>query len=319
MRRLGGFVLVGAFALGCGFDTEGIGRGLDVEVDDDEDDDGSADDPNADPVATSQPPDDSAGTSATGTTTGADPSATAADEDSGDETAGVVEETTGASDDGTGAGEEGSTTDGGEGSTSGDAGEGSTSGDPTDSDAGSGDGGEDDSGNNACPASFTELLWADGADLSAPMGLLTDTSAMGDPDVATSEVADSGTVTFTVDVPCPGEYLVWGLVWDYWPGAYATDDPDSHYVAADGGSEVVWRYGCQTGEGDDGLSWQRFEALQAQPCDTVALVLDVQAAGEHTLSFRNREWGSGSVVAGVSALILTTDATLDPYAEYTPY
>lgn len=318
MRRLGGFVVMGALALGCGFDTEGIGRELDVDVDDDADDDDAADDPAADPTAATLPPDDSVGTTTgAGTaTTAADPSTSGAGDDSGDETAGIVPQTSNASaDDG------GSTTDSTTGraaeSSGGEPGDGSTSGDPSDSDAETGNAG--DTGNQACPAAFTGLWWADEAALFGPMALLTDTAAMGDPDVATSEVADSGTVTFTVDVPCPGEYLVWGLVWDYWPGAYASDDPDSHYVAANGGGEVVWRYGCQTTEGDDGLSWQRFEGLQAQPCDTVALVLDVEAAGEHTLSFRNREWGSGSVVAGISAVILTTDASLDPYDEYAPY
>ncbi len=318
MRRLGGFVVMGALALGCGFDTEGIGRELDVEIDDDtDDDDDPADDPAADPSAATLPPEDPQGT-ATGSessTSETSTSSSGAEDDSGDETAGVLPETSDASaDDG---GSTGDSTSGTAQGTGEDPSDGTTSGAASDSAAETTGGG--DSGNAQCPAEFTGLWWAGDAALSAPMALLTDTAAMGNPDVATSEVADSGVATFTVDVPCPGEYLVWGLVWDYWPGAYATDDPDSHYVAADGGGEVVWRYGCQTNEGDDGLSWQRFEGLQAQPCDTVALVLDVQEAGEHTLSFRNREWGSGSVVAGISAIILTTEPSLDPYAEYTPY
>jgi hypothetical protein len=168
-----------------------------------------------------------------------------------------------------------------------------------------------------CPTDVLTLLWAEQADVGLPMELVP-TDANMDPEVAMSVVAESGTVTFSIDFACPGQYAIWGLVWDYAPGAYGTDDPDSFYVGI-GGPEATWRYGCQTAEVDSGLSWQRLMSLDAQPCDASPLVIDVAEASTVELSFRNREAGDGSMVAGISAIVVASDAMADPAGLYTPY
>ncbi|MBC8070583.1 MAG: hypothetical protein IAG13_19785, partial [Deltaproteobacteria bacterium] len=177
--------------------------------------------------------------------------------------------------------------------------------------------GSEGGGAPACPQEVLSLLWAADAELGAPMELVP-TDANLDPEIAASVVEDSGTVSFAIDFACPGEYSVWGLVWDYAPGGYANDDPDSFFVGV-GGAEYTWRYGCQTGEQESGLSWQSLAALQVQPCDADALVIDVAAAGTVEIEFRNREAGYGSQVAGIGAIVVSSDAAADPYELYAPY
>lgn len=169
----------------------------------------------------------------------------------------------------------------------------------------------------ACPQDMLALFWANEATVGAPMQLVPTDANMA-PEAAASVVAESGTVTFDVEFACPGEYTIWGLVWDYAPGAYGTDDPDSFYVGV-GGPEQTWRYGCQTGEVASGLSWQPLLALQAQPCEAAPLVLDVAEAGSVQLQFRNREEGGGNAVAGIAAIVVASDGAADPTELYAPY
>lgn len=170
---------------------------------------------------------------------------------------------------------------------------------------------------DGCPHEKLDLLWAADAVVTAPMQLVT-ADANGSPLAAVSSVAESGTITFTVAFDCPGTYQAWGLVWDLAPGGYASNDPDSFYVGT-GDDEVTWRYGCQTGEADSGLSWQPLQSLLAQPCDVAALPIVVDAPGEVAITFRNREAGGGSSVAGIAALLVADDASSpDPYNSYTP-
>jgi hypothetical protein len=168
-----------------------------------------------------------------------------------------------------------------------------------------------------CPAEVFTILWSDAADVGAPMQLVP-TDANMDPDVAASAVAESGTITFAIDFACAGEYSLWGLVWDYAPGAYGSDDPDSFYVGI-GGPESTWRYGCQTATMTSGLSWQPLQALQAQPCDAAPLVIDVAVPTPVELNFRNREAGDGSAVAGIAALVVASNPDADPTELYAPY
>jgi hypothetical protein len=210
-------------------------------------------------------------------------------------------------------------------------GDGTDDGDPEDDDGDEGndddgsDGSDDDgtanhddsAGETSCPADISEIVWVDDAMLEAPMSLATVTGAQGDPSLAVSTVAESGKASFTLALPCAGEYFVWGLVWDYTPGAWGDPDPDSFHVGT-GGDEVVWRYGCQTFGLNDLLSWQRLERLDTQPCSSTGLALVATGPGDYTLSFRNREAGAGSMVAGISAVMISTDPNADPYALYTP-
>ena len=283
----------------CAFDASGNSRGLGVlEEADDADDDGRGDS-NSEPEPEPEPePSDEDDTRTD------DGSSVSADDrgDDGDDTGGeegsVLE--TGAHDDGDGTDgadiEEGGSTD----------------------DGGANEGGTDDGSANACPAEFFELYWAESADIGDPMQLLVAEDASQDPEVAVSSVAEEGTVTFPLHFDCAGEYAVWGLVWDYYPGAYSSEDPDSYYVGV-GGPQPTWRYGCQTGDVDSGLSWQRLESLDEQPCDTTPLVIAVAGEGDIELTFRNREAGASSEIAGIAAIVVSNDPDADPYELYQPY
>jgi hypothetical protein len=284
LRAFGGLASGAALVSACDFDSAGYGRhpGSVAEGSSEASTDGALDDASDDPATDDRGADDR----------GADDHG--ADDHGGSSAAPGDAGTTSS---GAAPGEE----------TSGDAGPGEVSSD------GSGDGDEV----AICPDQVFTLLWADQAVLGAPMELVP-TDANMDPDVAASAVAESGTVSFSIDFACAGEYVLWGLVWDYDPGAYGTDDPDSLYVGV-GGPEQTWRYGCQTGSAVSGLSWQPLTTLDAQPCDASPLLLEVADAGTVAVQFRNREAGGGSQVAGIAAIVVASDATADPADLYAPY
>lgn len=174
-----------------------------------------------------------------------------------------------------------------------------------------------------CPATFEMLLWSSDASVVEPMELFEDPDAEMTPDVAVSEVAESGDVTFTFDLPCAGSFYVWGLVWDFWPGGFANADPDSFYIAGTEAADITWRYGCQTQDDDSGLSWQPLQRLDKQPCFVTPVVLQTEEAtvGQQ-LSFRNREAGDlvwDPEVAGIAAIVISSDPDFNPYDLYTPY
>ncbi len=298
-----GSCLVLALAGACAFDASGNSRGLgalepaDEDPDDDGDDDGADDDGDEpEPEPEPEPGDDGA----TRTDDGA-----SADDDGGNEAG---------TDDGdegsvleTGADDDGDPTEGGD----------VDDGGSTDDGAGEADADADD-GADMCPVDVLDLHWAESAAIADPMVLLPAEGAMSDPEVAVSDVAEEGTATFPLHFDCGGQYYVWALVWDYYPGAYATEDPDSFYVGI-GGPEPTWRYGCQTGDVDSGLSWQKLEALTAQPCDVEPIMIDVVDGTDIELTFRNREEGWSSQVAGVAAIVISNDPDADPYSLYDPY
>ncbi|HET6582462.1 MAG TPA: hypothetical protein VFG69_03420 [Nannocystaceae bacterium] len=293
-----------ASASACSFDASGNSRGLGVlqpadddALDDSADDraDGSEDEPEPEP----EPDDDGA---------------TRTDDGNGslDDGAGDSGATSGNGDEGsvleTGAHDDGTTDDSGE----------LDGGDIGTDDGTVLDDGDDDDAAPMCPVDVLEIVWADAAQVADPMQLLIAEDAMEDPEVAVSPVAEEGTVTFSLHFDCAGEYSVWGLVWDYNPGAYASSDPDSLYVGV-GGPEPTWRYGCQTGNEESGLSWQRLRSLDAQPCDTSPLALVIAGETDVELTFRNREAGASSEIAGIAAIVVASDPSTDPYDLYAPY
>jgi hypothetical protein len=289
------------FAGACAFDASGNSRGLGVlepadedALDDDDDGDDDDGDDGAEPEP--EPGEDGATRPDDGGSVDDDDGGNEAGTDDGDE--GSVLET-GAQDDG-GTTDDGGDVDGGT------------------SDDGANEDGTDDGAQDMCPIDVLELHWAASASIADPMELLQTEGAMSDPEVAVSGVAEEGTATFPLEFECGGEYYVWGLVWDYYPGAYGTDDPDSYYVGV-GGPEPTWRYGCQTGDVGSGLSWQKLESLTNQPCDVEPIVIDVVAGTELELTFRNREAGWSSEVAGIAAIVISNDPDADPYSLYDPY
>ena len=295
--------------LGCAFETEDPTRGVEDSLGDDDDDDD--DDTGGEDSTTGQ----TSGISATtpeptsGQTGGPSTTADTSDTTDSDSTTNQVDpsETT-----------TGNDTSDGE-TTTGASAETTTGVDPSDTadETTTGAMAEEDSGPQ-CPQDFTQIYWSEDAAVVAPMSLLIVQSAQGDPQLAASETEGQGTVTYTFEVPCAGEYSVWGLVWDRLLGPQGAMDPDSFYVGT-GGPEIVWRYGCQTGSESNSLSWQPLASLQQQPCNAVGAVLDIQQPGQVSLTFRNREGGSGGdVVAGIAAIVVSTDADHDPYTNYTP-
>jgi hypothetical protein len=182
---------------------------------------------------------------------------------------------------------------------------------------------DDDSGSTGepadveCPQSIFDVYWVEDGVVEAPM-VLVQADAEGNPMVASSPVAESGSVTIEIDFACPGEYTLWGLVWDYDPGAWGEPDPDSFYFDV-GGDEATWRYGCQTAESTSGLSWQRLASLSAQPCEASYIALSVYGAGTVELTLRNREAGDGSQVAGIAAIAVSDDPGANPATLYDPY
>jgi hypothetical protein len=187
--------------------------------------------------------------------------------------------------------------------------------------SGSGDTGSsvDGGAEPMCPIDVLELHWAEDGALEPPMELAVASAASGSPKVAISAQSEVGAVSFELDVPCAGQYTVFGLVWDVFPGAWGDPDPDSFYVGTGGGPELVWRYGCQTVGEIAALSWQSLEQLTAQPCGAAPVVLDVAEPGPVTLRFRNREAGAGSEVAGIAAIVIASDPLADPHELYSPY
>ena len=174
-----------------------------------------------------------------------------------------------------------------------------------------------DAGADECPTAVLDLYWVEQADLVAPMELVA-AEANDSPEVAISTVAEAGSVTVSLEFECPGEYTLWGLVWDYEPGPWAAPDADSFYFDV-GGAEVTWRYGCQTTNVPSGLSWQRMASLTAQPCEASYVALQVVEAGTVVLTLRNREAGDGSAVAGLAAIVVSDDPDADPATLYEPY
>ena len=183
----------------------------------------------------------------------------------------------------------------------------------------------DDSGDDSapppvdCDTPFAEIIWAEDAALTLPMSLITASSAIGDPEMARSVVAEEGTITFELSLPCAGEYYVHGLVWDLVPGAWLNPDADSFFVDLGGGDEFVWRYGCQTLGMTRALSWQSLAALQAQPCNITGVSVVAPEPGDYTITLRNREAGSQSAVAAIGALSVSNQSNYDPYDDYDPY
>lgn len=179
---------------------------------------------------------------------------------------------------------------------------------------------ESSSTGEPCGLELPALLWVEAATITAPMGLEVVPILPDMPLMARSYAADAGTVTFEIELSCPTDLTVFGLVWDHVEGA-EPQNADSYYVTIDGlpVTEPVWAYGCQTmGLGPDSWSWQQLTEWTGVGCNTnpYDIMLD---AGLHELTFRNREAGSGGIdAAAIVAIVVTDDPNFDPSALYDP-
>ncbi|MCH9685911.1 MAG: hypothetical protein K0V04_31040 [Deltaproteobacteria bacterium] len=194
------------------------------------------------------------------------------------------------------------------------------SGGPSGSDddgAGSDGAPDNDTAGAECNGEVFELMWAADAAVEPPMQLDVASAAEGQPSVAKSEIAEAGQITFEVEIPCAGDYGIYGLLWDVYPADLG--GADSFHIGVGGAQEFVWRYGCQTVDEEYSLSWQALQRLEGEPCDVTPIVVEFPAPGTYAISLRNREEGSGPVAAGISALLVTSDLAADPYDAYEPY
>jgi hypothetical protein len=151
------------------------------------------------------------------------------------------------------------------------------------------------------------------ADATVVAPMQTAMSMIGEGLYAFSEIAELGTVTFDVDLPCDDTYYLWGRVWDADAGT-GNNDPDSYYVSIDGGNDQTWFYGCQTeGEGD-GWSWQIMKAgtLNAN-CNSAVDITASLPAGTVQVKLRNREVANfNDDSAHVARILVTNDANYVP-------
>jgi len=154
-----------------------------------------------------------------------------------------------------------------------------------------------------------EILLVADAVITAPMEKIM--SGKGEGMVALSEVAEEGTVSFSVDLPCDGTYAVWGRAQDTNPGN-VNADPDSYFVRVDGGEEGGWFYGCQTNGLASGYHWLRVTTAGMPVCGGGVWSPQL-AAGSHTFTLRNREpVAFDDDVAAVARLLITNDMNYVP-------
>lgn len=144
----------------------------------------------------------------------------------------------------------------------------------------------------------------------------------------TSNQKDGGAVTFTVDLPEAGAWILWGRF--YHPGSGTTlwrqdgetkeNDPNSFFASVDGGKEHV--FGNLKSDPDTKTSWYRRwhwggdgKIEVGQP---TGLALGVLPKGRHTIRIRNRdavETSSIHLAPRLDALCLTLDREYRPRDE----
>lgn len=180
-------------------------------------------------------------------------------------------------------------------------------------------GDESTTGIDPCANTTEEtIIWVEEAILGNGVNTQMSNALPGNPLIAYGREAGTGTITFPFEVACPAEFRVYGLVWDDEAGA--NNGADSFYVSADGGTEIVWSYGCQTwGNPDQNWSWLDVRAWNSPPCNVQGISYTLEA-GAHEITLRNREnAGWGDDIAAVAAIIVTSDPNTDPDAIYDPH
>jgi hypothetical protein len=196
--------------------------------------------------------------------------------------------------------------DGDTGDGDGDSGDGDGDSGDGDGDSGDGDGDTGDGDGDPCiDYEFEQVLLASAGQTEAPMGKYGD--ANESPGIhAQSEIADAGTITWTFEVECPIEVVIWGVVWDEMPGAL-DNDADSFWARVDlEDPEWKWVYGCETDNTMAGWTYQRVSHNAGSDiCNVGALSWDLDA-GMHTFRLRNRESSPDFQAAAAVARVLVT-------------
>ena len=171
-----------------------------------------------------------------------------------------------------------------------------------------------DTGNDdpTCASPVTMALWVETAQVTRPMERVE--SAQSEGVYARSLVAEQGYVDFAFEVPCTDEFVLWGRVYDFFPGPYLAD-PDSYYVRVDNGPIHTWAYGCQTT--DIQWSWLPMQSGEQDDCARAVPLNATLSAGMHVLRLRNREGANAfGEFAAVARVIVTNDLGFQPGLEH---
>ena len=123
------------------------------------------------------------------------------------------------------------------------------------------------------------LVWgAEGGALTAPMAIYSSTAAFGGQYI-TSSAAESGTASWTVNVPSSGQYVLWCRVY---AGSTASN---SAYFRVDGGTEDTFDI-----DASSAWKWRRVNGRGASgvPMSINPRIFGL-TAGQHTFRLRSRE------------------------------
>jgi len=143
------------------------------------------------------------------------------------------------------------------------------------------------------------FLEAESGTLAGPM-ITASNAAASSGRYVYSQSADAGTVTFRLDIPQTGDYVIWCRV-------LSTDAArDSFYVALDGGAEQIYRTVPETYSSQ----WQWSRVTDGNNAEVRIFNL---ARGAHTLRFRARE-----AFTLLDTLFATADLSFVPPPNFVP-
>jgi hypothetical protein len=145
---------------------------------------------------------------------------------------------------------------------------------------------------------------AESGTLVAPMAIAQDPNAVQGDFIQTSGT-DSGTVTYSVNVPVAGDYMLWCRV------LAPSGSQDSFYVSLDGGAEDIY----DTVPGTVYTNAWKWSVVTGRNVTTLTTVGGVPlylrvfhlTSGLHTIVFRGRE-----INTGLDQLVLTNDPNYIP-------
>jgi hypothetical protein len=130
-----------------------------------------------------------------------------------------------------------------------------------------------------------------------------------------SETANDGTATFSFATDCPGEYAIWGLVYDGDPIIVDVGGQAADRMQVNLGSESTdWRYGCASGV----VSWNWTSVgTYDEICIPDPKTVYQLEAGDHSVVFVPTEGGTANEsdpgeAAALQRIIITNDLDFSP-------
>ena len=138
-------------------------------------------------------------------------------------------------------------------------------------------------------------LEAESATLVAPMAVAADSNASQGQFIQSS-TDNSGTATYSVNIPVSATYLIWGRTLSL------DGSQDSFFVSVDGGAEFIYATALNNNWTN---AWQ-WTAVNSNAAGPLTFQL---AAGTHNIVFRSRESNTG-----LDQLLITNDPSFVPNA-----